>query len=139
MPAACVADLREELLARVWAPTLRAASRQDAELAAELEALEAAGGSAPPTAEELYGLVPDPECGPPGGADEWLADLPAELLAEYLAVTGGPPPREPIVAGRLPRQAGGGWGFGAGGVADGVPPGAALAGLAGDASWLRKT
>src|SRR2546421_371255 len=42
MPAACAADLREELLARVWGPTARAASRQDAELA-EMDALEEAG------------------------------------------------------------------------------------------------
>ena len=35
MPAACAADLREELLARVWGPTIRAASRQDAHLAAK--------------------------------------------------------------------------------------------------------
>jgi hypothetical protein len=31
MPAACAADLREELLARIWAPTIHAASRQDDE------------------------------------------------------------------------------------------------------------
>jgi hypothetical protein len=48
MPAACAADLREELLARVWGPTARAASSQDAELAAEMDALEAAGALTPP-------------------------------------------------------------------------------------------
>jgi hypothetical protein len=47
MPVACAADLREELLARVWGPTARAASRQDAELA-ELDALEEAGCLTPP-------------------------------------------------------------------------------------------
>jgi hypothetical protein len=36
VPAACAADLREELPARVWAPSLRSASRQDAELAEPL-------------------------------------------------------------------------------------------------------
>jgi hypothetical protein len=134
MPAACVADLREELLARVWGPTARAASGQDAELAAEMDALEAAGALTPPPDDwELCGLVPDPRCGPPDGADAWLADLPAELLFEYLAATEDPPCREAIVAGRLPRQPGGGCGFAAGGPADELPPGPVLAGLAGDA------
>src|SRR5205809_3068327 len=106
MPAACAAGLREELLARVWVPTVRAASRQDTELAAELAALEAAADWgppadwAPPATEELCGLAPDPDCGPPDGIDAWLADLPSELLAEYLAATEDPPRREPIVAGR---------------------------------------
>jgi hypothetical protein len=131
MPA-CAADLREELLSRIWAPTVRAASRQDDELAAELEALEAAGLAAP-APEEPWELVPDLECSPPDGADEWLADLPAELLDEYLAATEVPPRHEPIAAGRLPRRPRDGCGFAAGGAADEMPPGAALAGLAGDA------
>ncbi|HYB89111.1 MAG TPA: DUF222 domain-containing protein [Streptosporangiaceae bacterium] len=132
MPAACAADLREELLARVWAPSLRSAARQDAELA-ELEALDAAGALVPPDDEEPYGPFIDPASGPPSGIDEWLADLPSELLDEYLAATEGPPVREPIVAGRLPRQVGNGGGFAAGGVADELPPGPVLAGFAGDA------
>jgi len=102
MPAACAADLREELLARIWAPTIRAASRQDDELAAELEALEAAGGLMPPSAAELCGLPPDPDCGPPDGPDAWLAELPAELLAEYLAATQARPRLEPIMLGVCP-------------------------------------
>ena len=133
MPAACAADLREELLARVWGPTARAASRQDAELAAEMDALEAAGDPTPPDDWELCGVVPDPRCGPPDGPDAWLADLPAELLFEYIAATEDPPCREAIVAGRLPRQAGDGCGFAAGGAADELPPSPALAGLACDA------
>ena len=133
MPTACAADLREELLARVWVPTRRAALRQDAELEA-LEALEAAGAlPAPPSPEEMYGPVPDLECGPPSGDEEWLADLPAELLDEYIAATEDLPCREAIVAGRLPRQPGDGCGFASGGVADELPPGPVLAGLAGDA------
>ena len=132
MPAACAADLREELLARVWGPTTRAASRQDAELA-EMDALEEAGCLTPPDDWELHELVPDPRCGPPDGPDAWLADLPAELLFEYIAATEDPPCREAIVAGRLPRQPGGGCGFAAGGAADELPPGPVLAGLAGDA------
>jgi hypothetical protein len=139
MPAACAADLREELLARVWGPTVRAASRRDAELAAEMDALGAARRLMPPDDWEPDELTPDPTCGPPDGADAWLADLPAELLFEYLAATEDPPCREAIVAGRLPRQPGDGWppgdgcGFAAGGVADELPPGPVLAGLAGDA------
>jgi hypothetical protein len=133
MPAACAADLREELLARVWGPTIRAASRQDAEPTAEMDALEAAGALTPPDDWELCGLVADPRCGPPDGADAWLADLPAELLFEYLAATEDQPCREAIVAGRLPRQPGDGCGFAAGGAADELPPGPVLAGLAGDA------
>jgi hypothetical protein len=139
MPAAHTADLREDLLARVWGPTVRPASRRDAELAAEMDTLAAARRLTPPDDWELDELVPDPRCGPPDGADAWLADLPAELLFEYLAATDDPPCREAIVAGRLPRQPGDGWppgdgcGFAAGGVADELPPGPVLAGLAGDA------
>jgi hypothetical protein len=132
MPAACAADLREELLARVWGPTIRAASRQDAHLA-EIDALEAAGDLTPPDEWEPYEPVRDPAYGPPDGLDAWLADLPAELLSEYIAATEDPPCPEAIVAGRLPRQPGVGCGFAAGGVADELPPGPALAGLAGDA------
>src|SRR5215468_11632094 len=133
MPAVCAADLREELLARVWGPTARAASRQGAEPAAGMDALDAAGALTPPDDWELCGLVADPWSGPPDGADAWLADLPAELLFEYLAATEDQPGREAIVAGRLPRQPGDGCGFAAGGAADELPPGPVLAGLAGDA------
>ena len=133
MPAVCDADLREELLARVWGPTIRAASRQDAELAAAIDALETAGDLTPPDDWEFGEIVPDPWCGPPDGPDAWLADLPAELLSEYIAATADPPCQEAIVAGRLPRQAGDGCGFAAGGAADELPPGAVLAGFAGDA------
>ena len=105
MPAACAADLREELLARVWGPTIRAASRQDAHLA-EIDALEAAGDLTPPDEWEPCEPVRDPAYGPPDGLDAWLADLPAELLSEYIAATEDPPCPEAIVAGRLPRQPG---------------------------------
>jgi hypothetical protein len=132
MPAACAADLREELLARVWVPTIRAASRQDAHLA-EIDALEAAGDLTPPDEWRPYEPVHDPANGPPDGLNAWLADLPAELLSEYIAATEDPPCQEAIVAGRLPRQPGDGCGFAAGGVADELPPGPVLAGLAGDA------
>ena len=93
MPAACAADLREELLARIWGPAIRAASRQDAVLA-EMEELEAAGALEPPEDWEPCEVVPDPGCGPPDGPDAWLADLPAELLFDYIAATEDPPGRE---------------------------------------------
>src|SRR5262245_26521793 len=98
-----------------------------------MEALEAEEDLTPPDDWELGELVPDPRCGPPDGADAWLADLPAELLDEYMAATEDPPCREAIVAGRLPRQPGDGCGFAAGGAADELPPGPVLAGLGGDA------
>ena len=138
MPAACAADLREELLARVWGPTIRAASRQDAHLRGEIDALEAAGDLTPPDEWEPCeyppkkkkkkkkkkkggGKHPLPGVRPAGrGLDAWLADLPAELLSEYIAATEDQPCQEAIVAGRLPRQPGDGCGFAAGGVADEV-------------------
>jgi Domain of unknown function (DUF222) len=132
MPTACAAELREDLLARIGAVTRGAASRQDAELAAELAALAAGGGLTAPGAGDPWQIPPDPGYGPPDGPDAWLADLPVELLDEYLAATQAPAQPEAIVAGRLPRQPGGGRGFAAGGAADDLPPGAALAGLAGD-------
>jgi hypothetical protein len=77
----------------------------------------------PPTEEELCGLPPDPycglpadpPCGPPDGDDAWATDVPADLL--------------------LPAGGGLGAGFTAGGAADDLRPGMALAGLASDA-WL---
>src|SRR5262245_65098078 len=86
-----------------------------------------------PAAGDLSGRPPDLAGGPPDGPYAWLADLPAELLAEYVAATQAPPWREPSVAGRLPRRQGNGCGFAAGGAADELPPGAVLAGFAGDA------
>ena len=131
MSAVCAADvrgtaLRARLLARVRAAAVHAAAGQDAVLAAELEALESA---APGGWEECE--VPDPYCGPPDGDEAWLADLPAELMAEYVAATEDRPCPEAIVAGRLPRPGGDGCGFAAGGAADDLAAGAALAGLTG--------
>jgi Domain of unknown function (DUF222) len=132
MPAACAADLRDRLLARVEAASGDAASRQDAELAAEMAGLAATEWSAAPAAGDLCEAVPDLACGPPDGADAWLADLPWELLDEYLTGTQDPPCPEVIMAGRLPRQPRAGCGFAVGGAADDLPPGAVLAGLADD-------
>src|SRR5215813_4400487 len=104
-----------------------------AELPAELAALGPVEGSAPPAVEELYELVPDLECGPPGAAGASVDDLPAELLAEYLAITEDLQPGGPMVAGRPSWPAGDGWGFAAGQAPDDLPPGTALAGLVSDA------
>jgi hypothetical protein len=81
----------------------------------------------PPTEEELCGLAPGPYCDPPDGADAWAADLLIEPL-----ITTEPVP-EALPAGILPRDGGRGAGFAAGGVADGLPPGVALAGFVSDA------
>src|SRR5215813_1307903 len=88
--------------------------------------------AAPPTDEELCGLPPDPYCDPPDGADAWAADVPADLLSQSLTATEPAPLPEPWLAGILPRDGGRGAGFAAGGAADGLPPGVALAGLVSD-------
>jgi hypothetical protein len=86
----------------------------------------------PPTDEELCGLAPDPYCDPPDGADAWAADVPADLRSPCFPAT------EPVAAceawpgGILSPDAGRGVAFAAGGVADGLPPGVALAGFVSD-------
>src|SRR5260370_32403691 len=75
-PPSPAAGLREGLLARVRS----ASASQDAELAAESAALEAAGECAVPSEAELAALAPDPLAGPPDGEHEWLAGLPSPLL-----------------------------------------------------------
>ncbi|HEY7359209.1 MAG TPA: HNH endonuclease signature motif containing protein, partial [Streptosporangiaceae bacterium] len=87
----------------------------------------------PPTEEELCGLPPDPYSGPPDGADAWAADVPASLLIDCLTATEPAVVPEALPAGVLPRDGGRGAGFAAGGAADGLPPGVALAGFASDA------
>jgi hypothetical protein len=101
----------------------------DAELDAGFAALAAADV---PSEEELAGLVPDLDAGPPDGEFAWLADLPGPLLDEYLAATTEPAVPEALAAGFWDRSTGDGCGFAAGGVTDALPPGAVLAGLAAD-------
>ena len=125
-------DLRGTLLARVRSATAATWECQDAELAAEAAALEAAGECVVPSEAELSGLAPDPLAGPPEGALGWLADLPGPLLDEYVRATTEPAGPEPIKAGRWSRTAGDGGGFAAGGMADHLPPGPVLAGLTAD-------
>ncbi len=92
-------------------------------------------GPAPPTDEELSGLAPNPYSDPPDGADvdAWAADVPADLLIEYLTAMEPAPVPQAWPAGVLPRDGGRGAGFAAGGAADGLSPGVALARFASDA------
>lgn len=130
-PAPACDGVREELLARVRAATARAWACQDAELVAEMAALDAAGDHAVPSDEELDGMAPDPYAGPPEGTSAWLADLPGPLLEEYLVATAEPPGPQ-LPPGLWAHAGRDGCGFAAGGVADELAPGVALAGLAGD-------
>lgn len=128
-------DLRAELLARVYPAAAADWAALEAALAEEDAALdELWAAEEPPSDEELCGLVPDPDCGPPDGPDAWLADLPWELREEYEAAIAGPRVREVLKAGFWDRTSGGGPGFVAGGVADTLPPGPVLAGLA-ERAW----
>ena len=88
--------------------------------------------AAPPTDEELCELVPDPYCDPPDGADAWTEDVLADLRSPCLTATEPAPVREAWLGGMVSPDAGRGAGFAAGGVADGLPPGVALAGFVGD-------
>ena len=85
--------------------------------------------------------MPDQEDWPPEGLDDWPADALDDLLADDpqldddpgFADDPEPAVREVLKAGHWDRSRGNGAGFAAGGVIDRVPPGPALAGLAGDA------
>jgi hypothetical protein len=90
------------------------------------------GDAAPPTDEELCGLGPDPYWDPPDAADAWAVDVPADLRGQCLTATEPAPVRAAWPGGILPPDAGWGTGFADGGVADGLPPGVALAGLVSD-------
>lgn len=130
-PAPAGDGLREALVARVQPATASVWASQDAELEAEMAALDAID-SVVPTAEELAGEAPDPYAAPPEGAWGWLADLPGPLLEEYLDATAEPRGPEPPAAGSCNRATGEGCGFAADGAADALAPGPVLAGLAGD-------
>jgi hypothetical protein len=130
-PAPVDDGLREALLARVRSAAASAWACQDAELDAEIAALEASGSCTVPAVAELAGLAPDPYAGPPEGTWGWLADLPGPLLDEYLAATAEPPGPHQL-AGLWAHTGRDGCGFAAGGVADELAPGVVLAGLAGD-------
>jgi hypothetical protein len=86
-----------------------------------------------PMDEEVWGPPPDPYSGPPDGKDAWLADLPCDLLEEYLEATAASLVAEALPAGRSLRDGGKGPGFASGGPGDQLEPGPVLAGLVADA------
>jgi hypothetical protein len=131
-PAVADAELREALLARVRSASASAWACQDAELDAEMAALEAVGGCAVPSVAELEDLAPDPYAGPPQGEWAWLNDLPEPLLEEYLQTIAEPPEPEVLPPWLRDRAGSDGRGFAAGGVGDELAPGPVLAALAGD-------
>ena len=88
--------------------------------------------AAPPTEEELCGLAPDPYCDPPDGAAFWAAEVPADLRFPCLTATEPALVRQAWPGGILSPDAGRDAAFAAGGVADGLPPGVALAGFVSD-------
>jgi len=90
------------------------------------------GVEVPPWDEECGGPDIDPYSGPPDGADAWAADVPDDLLSEHFDAMGPVPVCEVLPAGPMPRDGGRGAGFAAGGAADRLPPGMALAGLTND-------
>jgi hypothetical protein len=99
---------------------------------ADWDAALADWDAAPPTEEELCGLAPDPYCDSLDGADTWATDVPADLRSPCLTATGPAPVREAWPCGIPSPDAGPGAGFAAGGIADGLPPGVALAGFVSD-------
>src|SRR5215467_1841177 len=111
-PAPAADRLQAALLARVQSANASVWPSQDAELEAEMAALDAVD-SVVPTVEELAGQAPDPYAGPPEGAWGWLADLPGPLLEEYLDATAEPPGPEPLADGLWDRATGEGRGFAA--------------------------
>jgi uncharacterized protein DUF222 len=119
--------LREALLARVISDyaTLEANyCSEDPELATSLADIAA------PSEEELLGVAPDPDYGPPDPEDAWVLDLPGELLDEYFAALPSPPDPAEIGAGFWHSSKGDGSGFASGGTSDTLAPGPVLAGLA---------
>src|SRR5215467_12253848 len=111
-------------------PVAVAWAAQDAELDAEIAALEAAGVLTAPAEEEQPGPDLDPDNIPPHGLRPWLAGLSGSPFDECLVATADATgPEMPRTTCR-DRVRGGGLGFAADGDADLLSPGAALAGLA---------
>ena len=115
-------------------PVAAAWAAQDAELDAEIAALEAAGVLTAPAEEEQQQCPSlNPDSVPPHGLRPWLADLSGSPFDECLvATTDATGPEMPRTTCR-DRVRNGGLGFAADGDADLLSPGAALAGLAGQA------
>lgn len=110
---------------------------QEIDLTRELAAAAACGERRIPDEAELWGLAPDLDSCPPDDVGVWLTGLPPDPLDEDTR-TGSDAAdavgAEIFPAGYEDRERGDGAGFAAGGVADSLPPGAALAGLA-DRAW----
>lgn len=123
--------LREALLARVITDYATLAAEhcgEDPEMQTSLAEVE------PPSDEELDGLAPDPDHGPPDAEDAWVLGLPSELLDEYFAVLPSSPDQDVLEAGFWHTNSGGGFGFASGGPYDAMAPGPVLAGLA-ERAW----
>jgi hypothetical protein len=83
-----------------------------------------------PADEEIWGPPPNPYSDPPDGKDAWLADVPSDLLDEYLEAIATSPVAGAPPAGRWLREGGKEPGFASGGPGDQLEPGPVLAGLA---------
>ena len=102
---------------------------------------EIAAGVFGPPPDELADLLPDPDCGPPVGADAWLGELASPVRDAVLCA--GPAAhagaygedQEPVPAGVISHdgQGPGGPGFGSGTTLDALPPGPVLAAALDDA------
>jgi hypothetical protein len=102
---------------------------------------EIAAGVFGPPPDELADLLPDPDCGPPVGADAWLEELASPVGDAILCA--GPAAhageygedQEPVPAGVISHdgQGPGGPGFGSGTTLDALPPGPVLAAALDDA------
>jgi hypothetical protein len=106
---------------------------QDAELDAEIAALEALGVFAAPAEEEQPGPDFDPDSVPPRGPYPWLADPSGSPFDECRAPAAVAADLKMPRTRRRERAGGGALAFAASGAADLLPPGAALAGFAEDA------
>jgi hypothetical protein len=126
-------ELVQEAMVRLAGPVAAAWAAQDAELDAEIAALEAASALTPPADEEQPDLDLDPDGVPPPGLHPWLGDLSGSPFDEDLAATADATGLTMLRTGRRDCARGGAFRFAAGGDADALSPGAALAGLAEDA------
>ena len=85
----------------------------------------------PPADEDLWELEGEAGSGILDGDNAWMADVPGEVLFDYLDRLDKAQPPD-VLLGILPRRLGNGAGFDAGGVADHLQPGPTLAGLTAD-------
>jgi hypothetical protein len=106
---------------------------QDAELDAEIAALEAAGALTVPAEEKPPGSALDPDSVPAHELHTWLAGLSDSPVDEHLAAPAAANDPRMSRTWRRDRARVGATGFAAGGGADLLSPGAALACLAEDA------